>query len=1307
MTHKSKNHINRSSQPVSNGGGGQPLLFSKRTLTILLFTCLVGFALIGTASADTIFHINGGTWDSGATPYSPGVSGVSGDTFVVDATANPAAFRWPDFADLNYENSASHLQAPTGAKFLGWRKMGGTDPLRFVSSSGVYVVDHILYTESGGLHAINDLVDPTANEEYYAIWGYSFYADPNNGRSPNPPMTSHFIAHFQYGDDRPAEDYTTTNYIPSNYLTHPDAPWTFEGWYAARTGVNSSMGSGLKWNNSNYPMPATSNIIVYGNWVGNITFDANGGTFSSSPGATTHKMPITPATKISDVYVYMAGGGGGPSLQAPAGGWTSDSNWYTAATNGVIDDNDKLISSSALLTTALDPEDTLYAKYSKSIFAHANGPQFGHSTTPSNTVSISVQYNQLVSDIEAIIATYGYTVPTTVSGTWDWASGGWYTARNNPNNTVNSANKMDPLDSFGTALGSSGDVYMGWTGNITLDANGGTFGGVQTDFDVEVQPGQTYADLKDLIAIELALFGAPENGSWTPDMWYTILSSGTIVDTTSFVDLSATTSVENLFDSGTNSGTLYVGWFGNIELDANGGTFGPAATGAPTIDIEVQAGQTYADLDALIAAELTSAVPENDAWTAKMWYTILSSGTIVDTTSFVDLTDLSTATTPVETLFDSLTNSGTLYVGWIDNITLDANGGSFGSLGSTVDIEVQVTQTYADLDALITAALVSDAPVNGAWTPSLWYTTLSSGAIVDTTSFLDLADPATLSALLTGSETLYVGWIDVITLDANGGSFGTLGSTIDIEVQATQTYADLEALIATELASDAPVNGPWTAKMWYTLLSSGTIVDTTSFLDLTDAPTLSALLIGSETLYVGWIDDITLNANGGSFGTLGSTVDIEVQATQTYADLEALIATALASDAPVNGSWTAKMWYTTLLAPSTVPGLVDTTSFLDLADPATLSALLTGSETLYVGWIDVITLDANGGSFGSLGSTVDIEVQATQTYADLEALIAIELASDAPVNGAWTAKMWYQALSGTIVDTTSFLDLTDAPTLSTLLSGSEILYVGWFDIITLDANGGAFGSSGPSFIDIEVQDTQTHADLDTLIAAALTSAAPENGLWTPDMWYTTLFSGTIVDTASFLDLSALPATSLAGLLDPVTGGGLLYVGWFGSAFFDPTPGAFDSTVPVDSAGVYEMTDIQPGEDVSGFVPLAARSGYTLIGWINSSSLPWNFYFDDADEVLTADWKQNPSGGSGFGSAKIVDGYVSTPVPDAPPYVPSEPVIDNSAKNETPNVSDNDSTPDKGSNRTLYIVLASALVLVVVVAGVYYFRVMKK
>ena len=1013
MTHKSKNHINRSSQPVSNGGGGQPLLFSKRTLTILLFTCLVGFALIGTASADTIFHINGGTWDSGATPYSPGVSGVSGDTFVVDATANPAAFRWPDFADLNYENSASHLQAPTGAKFLGWRKMGGTDPLRFVSSSGVYVVDHILYTESGGLHAINDLVDPTANEAYYAIWGYSFYADPNNGRSPNPPMTSHFIAHFQYGDDRPAEDYTTTNYIPSNYLTHPDAPWTFEGWYAARTGVNSSMGSGLKWNNSNYPMPATSNITVYGNWVGNITFDANGGTFSSSPGATTHKMPITPATKISDVYVYMAGGGGGPSLQAPAGGWTSDSNWYTAATNGVIDDSDKLISSSALLTTALDPEDTLYAKYSKSIFAHANGPQFGHSTTPSNTVSISVQYNQLVSDIEAIIATYGYTVPTTVSGTWDWASGGWYTARNNPNNTVNSANKMDPLDSFGTALGSSGDVYMGWTGNITLDANGGTFGGVQTDFDVEVQPGQTYADLKDLIAIELALFGPPENGSWTPDMWYSDVTGTGIVDAADFVDLSGTpgTLVNTLFDASTSSGTLYVGWFGNIILNANGGTF---AAGATPQNFAIQPGQTFGDINASAISQVGSATHAG-GWSDKYWYT-------------TDAPDSTTgAVSPAWAAADALAAGDSLYVGWFGDIELNANGGEF--------------------------------------------------------------------------------------LDVDG--LGTPGATYNVEVQAGQTYGDISVsgtglLDITLTAIGTPVHtGGWNERYWYVNSDSANVVDT---------PWIAAspLLLG-DILYVGWFGDIILNANGGEFldvdgiGTPGATYNVEVQAGQTYGDIS-----------------------------------VSSTGLLDI----TLTAIGTPVHTTGLGW--------------------------TETY-------------------------WY-------------------------VNSDSITSV-----------------------------------VDTLWIAA----------------------------------------------DPLVLGDILYVGWFGSAFFDPTPGAFDSTVPVDSAGVYEMTDIQPGEDVSGLVPLAARSGYTLVGWINSSSLPWNFYFDDAGETLTADWKRNPSGGSGTGSAKIVDGYVSTPVPDAPPYVPSEPVIDNSAKNETPNVSDNDSTPDKGSNRTLYIVLAGVFVLVVVVAGVYYFRVMKK
>ena len=61
MTHKFKSHSVGSPDHVSRERE-QSLLFSKHILIILLFTCLLGFALVGTAAADTTFHSNGGEW---------------------------------------------------------------------------------------------------------------------------------------------------------------------------------------------------------------------------------------------------------------------------------------------------------------------------------------------------------------------------------------------------------------------------------------------------------------------------------------------------------------------------------------------------------------------------------------------------------------------------------------------------------------------------------------------------------------------------------------------------------------------------------------------------------------------------------------------------------------------------------------------------------------------------------------------------------------------------------------------------------------------------------------------------------------------------------------------------------------------------------------------------------------------------------------------------------------------------------------------------------------------------------------------
>ena len=1177
MTHKSESRLDGS--PVSGKKEKSSLLFSKHTLIILLFTCLVGFALLGTASADTIFHINGGTWAPGATPHSPGVSGVSGDTFVVDAAAKPT-FHWPDFADLNYEALGSHLNAPAGAKFLGWHKDDGTT-LR-VTPSGYRVVDSILTNEAGGLHAVNDLVDSTANEDYYAIWGYSFYANPNSGLLNLSSSPSYFIGHFQYGDNRTAEEYTAR--IPSQYYTHPDAPWTLEGWYDTRTGVNSSMAYGKKWGTSAYPIPVTSNITVYGNWSGNITFDANGGTFATPPGATTHKMPITPATTTADVIAYATPPGGPlPALNPLADGWAFDGKWYTKVdSNNVVDSSSQFTS----LSTMLEPGKVLYARPSKTITAYANGPQFGHSPTPSDSVSINVQYNQSVSDIEDVIAAYGYTVPTT-SGTWDWNFGGWYTA-NNSNGTVNIGSEMNQYDSLGTALGSATKIYMGWTRTITLDANGGTFGGVQNDFDVYVQPGQTYGDLKNLIAAELSLYGNPVNGAWTPEMWYTDLISGTTVDTTTFTDLSLLPATNvNIICPSASGRTLYVGWFGDITLDANGGTFpdalGPSSPAA-TYKVEVQPGQTYGDISALLTAALTAIGtpnPASGAWSPEYWYVNSDSTTKV-----------------VDTLWaaaDPLVAGDTLYVGWFGDINLDANG---GSAFASSTFGVQPGQTYNDIKtALNTIAATS---TYGSWTGTGWYTTFSSPGIVDIGSKVIDTDTFNIG------DTLYLGWFSNINLDANGGS-AFVPSTF--EVQLGQTYGDvktaLDAIVTTS------TYGSWTADGWYKTLSAAEWVDTSS--KVVSTYTFTA----GDTLYLGWFGDITLDANGGTFpDALGpsspaATYNVEVQPGQTYGDIEsASLAAALTTiGTPGNGAWAPKYWY---VNSNPTTKVVDT--------PWVAADSLAVGDIFYVGWFSDIILNANGGEFldvdglGTPGATYNVEVQAGQTYGDIS------------------------------VPSTGLLDTT-------------VVAIG----------------------------TPTHT----------TGTG-----WTEAYWYVNSDSITkVVDT-------------LWVAADPLAAGDTLYVGWFGSAFFDPAPGVFDPAVPV-TAGVYEMTDIQPGEDVSGLVPLATQSGYTLVGWINSSSLPWNFHFDDAGETLTADWKLNSKGGSSTGSAKIVGGSVSTPpVTETPQYIPSEPVIDNGSdnstpKNDTPNIPDNTGTPDKRSNRTLYIVLAIVIILVVVVAGVYYFRVMKK
>lgn len=261
-----------------------------------------------------------------------------------------------------------------------------------------------------------------------------------------------------------------------------------------------------------------------------------------------------------------------------------------------------------------------------------------------------------------------------------------------------------------------------------------------------------------------------------------------------------------------------------------------------------------------------------------------------------------------------------------------------------------------------------------------------------------------------------------------------------------------------------------------------------------------------------------------------------------------------------------------------------------------------------------ITLNANGGTFEGSGSTVVIEVGNDLDYNAIISFINTELTSQAPVNGGWTAKTWYKTTTSGVVS-----DKWE----SGVLSEGDILYVGWFGNITLDANGGEFG---PAVFtkEFEVQQAQT---FDSLTLPTVTF-----GSWDFNGWFHEVDSV----SSEMTGVGLTDSDDKADDTDTFNVGDTIYAGWTGHAYFSPVPGAFESGTVLEADGItFKMTDIQPGENVSALVPAVSYSGFNLKGWVNDDLISWTSYFEDSGQTVSADWSRK-TGGSGTGGATIVD-----------------------------------------------------------------------
>ncbi len=804
----------------------------------------------------------------------------------------------------------------------------------------------------------------------------------------------------------------------------------------------------------------------------------------------------------------------------------------------------------------------------------------------------------------------------------------------------------DPL-SPGTFIQKTQKYYMIWTADLTLNPNGGTFYDGASPAEsrtATVQIGMDWEDVNGEIIFQTGS-DDPSYDPWDFGGWWSA-GSGIINESadTYWGDSSNKRDLED--DPILGSETFYAYWSGNITLDANGGTFADSTNTDKTVTI--QPGMNLTQLNSAVTS--VSGVLSNSPWEFDGWYKTEASGVVSD-----------------KWIADGLNPDSSLYAGWFGDVTLDANGGAFGISGEeTASVKIQEAHDFHDIGSLIDALSLSD-PVNGDWTPSKWYTSAANNVV-------DLESEWEEGGLDAG-DSLYVAWTTDIELNANDGTFGDAGpGTTMMTIQQANTFDDIEILINALGLSD-PVNGDWTPSKWY-ISAAGNIVDF-------ESRWVEGGLDTGDSLYVAWTTDITLDANGGAFGDLGpETSTVTIQKANTFDDIEILI-TALGLSDPVNGDWTPSKWYT-----SAENNVVDLES--EWTDD---SEGLTVGDSLFVAWTTDIELNANGGTFGDLGpETATVTIQKANTFDDIQILItALGLAE--PVNGDWTSSKWYTFASNNIVNLESKWEDGGLET-------GDVLYTAWLGSLTLRTNGGSVG-------DQEEAEIQSQETLEMILERVFGADLTHTNDWEFAGWFDE-------DDTADSEISDIKTVMLydeddIGKAIPndavFDAEGTIYAGWTGPAVFIAEPGVFhvNEEFGIEAETViYEMENVQPGENLQNRIPAAVYSGYRVNGWLLDGET-WPSYFEMPSQTVTADWVQIPSGGgSGTGGARVVDGDSSS----SGELIDSrtdggEPVID------TPVGFEEELTSEQRNNMGLYLIIAAILILVIAVGGIYYFKNMKK
>ena len=552
--------------------------------------------------------------------------------------------------------------------------------------------------------------------------------------------------------------------------------YTFDGWFTSTSGGTEIKPSAI--------VNLLSDDTLYAHWTGKVnavTFDANGGTSS---------------TTKKDVNYGLTYG----TLPNPSRTGYNFDGWYTApGGHNEVTSKD---------TVRLTSDQTLYAHWTvkqpvitfqgNGGYVIANGEK---DTSLDITLAYGSQYGQLP---EAFREGYAFD--------------GWFTASSGGSrisgSDINTATSTDT-------------IYAHWSGN-TYTVNFNATGGTAPVSQMNVTYGSSYGSLP-----------TPEKLNYTFNGWYTERSGGT--------KISSSTTVKIL-----EAQTLYAQWTGvgfTVSFDVNGGYTSSASRR-----------MYYAD------SYGTLPLPLRTGYDFIGWFTERSGGTqIKDNEVVKDTSDLTlyarwevktiqisfdlnggsgsyspktihygeartSLPTPVRAGYDfmgwyiGITNGTLVTEGSIENSTRDytlyagwqghSNYVSFDPTGGTVSETSKLVtngSTYGTLKS----------PTRSGYSFGGWYSNISGGTKITSSSTVDIAGPTTLYAHWTSE-------VYTVTFSPNGGSVSPTSTT----VLKGQSYSDFPT----------PTKTGYTFDGWYSSSSaSGTLITYT-----TAARTLYAHWIGND-----------------------------------------------------------------------------------------------------------------------------------------------------------------------------------------------------------------------------------------------------------------------------------------------------------------------------------------------------------------------------------------------------------------------------------------------------------------------------